>query len=130
MAFKLKDFSSAWYEALEQSQAKEWPAISESMMIFLLKKGKISQLGRIFSLMKERAYAENGIVEVSATTAFVADEKEVHDSIKKLTGAKEVVSQISHDESLLGGMAFETKDSRWDLSLRHQLTSLQKHLEK
>lgn len=120
-------YAQAWYEALKSADQKQWPEISQAVLLRLQKEGKLSFLSQIRQQMEQIELTERGAVKVTVKTAHDLDKQVVSQLVKQLLAA-EVELEIREDKNLLGGIVVETADRRWDLSARGQLKQLKQQL--
>jgi len=125
MTITPKQYATAWYELLQNKKAPK--DINKKMLAHLYKTGRLSKLSEILRNLEEIEHQAQGIEHVIVTSA-----REMTDAIAKKL-AKEILKtdvtvskEINPD--LIAGIQIETKNKRWDLSLKHQLTSLEKQL--
>ncbi len=124
-----QQYAQAWYLALKETKEDQWEAISQTLLRRLQKEGNQSMISEIVRLVTELENQDLGQVEVQVRTAKSLDDSIVHALVKDLFQVEGVQATITQDESLVGGIVLETKDQRWDLSVKHQLEQLKSALK-
>jgi len=119
-----RQYAQAWYLALKETKEDKWDAISQNLLRALQKQGNLSWVNEILRHVADLENKDLEQIEVKVRSAKDTDEKIVQQLVKNLFDVDNVQASISKDESLLGGLVLETKDQRWDLSVKHQLERL------
>ena len=123
-----KHYALAWYQALKSANKKYRQEISDNMLTLLQTQGKLSWLSTIVDLVQNLEDDDLGITEVKVKTAHSKSKKEIEDVVTGLLGVKKVRTNITVDPELLGGIIVQTKNRRWNISLRHKIEQLKKNL--
>ena len=123
-----KHYALAWYQALKSANKKYRQEISDNMLTLLQTQGKLSWLSTIVDLVQNLEDDDLGITEVKVKTAHSKSKKEIEDVVTGLLGVKKVRTNITVDPELLGGIIVQTKNRRWNISLRHKIEQLKKTL--
>lgn len=123
-----RQYAQAWYLALKEAKEDQRDLISQNLLRALQKQGKLSWLNEIVRHVKDYENADLGQMEISVRSANEIDEKQVQQLVKELFDVENVQATIQQDDSLIGGLVLETKDERWDLSVKHQLDRLKNSL--
>ena len=124
-----QQYAQAWYLALKEAKEDQWEAISQALLRKLQKEGNQSMIHQIVRLVSELENQDLGQVEVRVRTAKALDDAVVQALVKDLFQVEGVQATITQDASLVGGIVLETKDQRWDLSVKHQLEQLKSTLK-
>jgi len=129
MQASIQHYAQAWYQALKESDQKDHPQISQTMLKKLQMEGKLSWLSGITSRVKMLEDEENGVTQVSIRTAHNASFEEIEPLLKELLGASDIQAEMKKDADLLGGIVVQTSDQRWDLSMKRQIEKLNEQLK-
>ena len=122
-------YALAWFEALNNSKKSDWDKISANLLHRLRQEGNLSLLKHIERELKDIALRESDTIQAEVTIAHDMPEKKVKELVKQLTKMDtDIEVSITKDEDLLGGLIVETKDERWDLSLKSTINQLKRKL--
>jgi len=125
MTITPKQYALAWYELLRDKDAKK--EINKKMLAHLYKTGHLSKLAEILRNLEEIEHLKSGVERATITSAREITDKDANRLAKEILKTEVIISQKINPD-LIGGLQIETKNKRWDLSLKHQLTSLEKQL--
>ena len=124
-----KQYADAWYEQLKDSPADQWDTISNNMLTIIRQDGNMRMLTDILRLAEERQLHDQGKTAVTVRSAYPMDEQEAKEAVASLLPDTEAVITSVTDPELIGGIQVETKNTRWDMSLRGQLRSISKSIK-
>lgn len=126
MTITPKQYARAWYELMQDKKtAKD---ASKKMLSHLHKNGRLSMLPEILRQMEDIERQASGIEQVTITSARELDANFVKKIVQNLLKTKEARIAQKIDPDLIGGVRVETKNKRWDLSIRSKLKLLEKAL--
>ncbi len=125
---RVKELAIALYEATENMEGKNLQAVLNEFVKLLTKEGRLNQAERIISEFEAYAKKKDGIVSLQVTTVHPLNKK-VSAQISALWKDKAEMTEVV-DKSILGGIIIKTEDKILDASLKTQLNSLKKSLEK
>jgi F0F1-type ATP synthase delta subunit len=128
MAVSSKQYAEALYLAVKEAETKDRDAIIQSFLARLQKQGDLSLLSRIVHDAEQLEADELGVTAVEVRVAHKADELEVTEILHKLLETKKIQLDLKEDKNLIGGLIIETKNERWDLSMKNQLAKLKQSL--
>lgn len=123
-----KHYALAWYQALKSANTKDRQEISDNMLSLLQMQGKLSWLSTIVDLVQKLEDEDLGITEVKVKIAHNKSKKEIEEIVTGLLGVKNIRANITVDPELLGGLIAQTKNRRWNISLRRKIEQLKKTL--
>lgn len=118
----------AWYQSLQAAEASQWDTISQRFLEHLHSNGALKQLSEIQRRITDLEKKANGVTDVIVRSAHARSEEEVLPLITQVLGEGNVEITMLIDESLVGGIQIETRNKRFDLSLRGELRQLKKTL--
>ena len=122
-----KQYALAWYELLQDKKtAKD---MNQNMLAHLHKTGRLSWLSEIVRNLEEIEHRQSGIERATITSARAILDKDAKRMAKAILKIDEVVVSREINPDLIAGIQVETKNKRWDLSLKNQLLSLSKQLQ-
>jgi len=121
-----KQYALAWYELLQDKKTSK--NINKKMLNHLYSTGRLSKLAEILRNLEEIEHRRSGIERATVTSARAILDKDAKRLAKEILKINEVVVSREINPDLIAGIQVETKNKRWDLSLKHQLTSLEKQL--
>jgi F0F1-type ATP synthase delta subunit len=121
-----QQYALAWYTALQKSPRSEWDRISRSVIRTVHHQGKMKWLREIVRAVERLEGRATGKTAVTVRLAYPHHEKIVEDLVQTILKTKEAHIHTVIDPDLIGGAQVETENSRWDLSLRGALRSLEK----
>jgi len=122
-----KNYAQAWYELLAKAKKDEQRKIIQSALRHIHKNGRLSWLPEILNEIEELENKSSDVENVVATGARELDLEFVKKIVSQILGKDANITQKTNPD-LIGGIQLETKNKRWDLSVRGQLASLGKHL--
>lgn len=123
-----KHYALAWYEALKIANTKQRKEVSENMLSLLQMQGKLAWLSSIVDLVQTLEDQDLGVTEVQVKTAHNKPAKEIESVVKELLGVSKVRASITVDPDLIGGLIAQTKNRRWNISIRHKINKLKQTL--
>jgi F0F1-type ATP synthase delta subunit len=125
-----KHYAIAWYEALTETSADQWPAISLSILKLIQRADHVGWLPQIIKQFEEYDDAKRGVTRIAVTSAHDFDVETIKNYITT------IMPQISPEinkvlnKNVIGGLVVETKDNRWNLSIKGQLNALTQTLKR
>jgi len=119
-----KQLALAWFELLEDKNHKD---ASKKMLSHLYNSGQLSSLPEIVRHLEEIEHQSRGVEHATVTTAHETTETQAKKLAKEILKEDIIVSTVINPE-LIGGVQIETKNKRWDLSIRKTLQQLEKQL--
>ena len=120
-----KQYALAWYELLQDKKAPK--DTNKKMLTHLYNTGKLSKLAEILRNLEEIEHKARGIEHVTVTSAREIPDAQAEKLAKEILQTEVTVSKEVNPD-LIGGIQVETKNKRWDLSLKNQLLSLSKQI--
>jgi len=121
-----KQYAQALYEVTKDKTGADLKQVLDVFVKLLVRNRRLKQANNIIAEFEKFAKKQEGVVELSITSARELDDKTV-DHIKKVFGEKvEAVENI--DENMIGGVRVKMEDKILDGSLKTQLISLKKRL--
>lgn len=121
-----RQYGKILYELTKDAKGKELDEITREFMLFLKKEQMMSKINYILDEFTEYAKDQSGIARLKITSARQLSKTEL-EKITKQFGDK-VETELSVDESLLGGVVIKQKNKILDASVRTQLQRLKNHL--
>ncbi len=124
MKLTAKHYAQALYELSAEVDSPEKSKYMKKFLSTMYSRGHIKWLPTVvreLGLIEERA---SGITHVRVTTARESDSNEVKKIVQEAISEDNIELTTAVDPVLLGGMRIETRDKRWDLSVRGQLQAL------
>jgi len=128
MQLSPQHYAAAWFNLLSQKPKKEWSVVSKKVLRALYQRGHLHWLPEIVNRVEELEAQATGDVPVTVTAPHALSQKEAHALAKEVLGTDPKTVTTIVDESLIGGIQVETKNNRWDLSVKSALTDLTKTL--
>ena len=102
--------------------------ISSKVAAFLIDNGKTSDLDSILRDVTEAQAVKNGIVELTARSAFPLDagtKESINDLVRaQYQGVKQIIIHEVIDKSAIGGVNLEFANANLDLTIRTKLNKL------
>jgi len=126
MTITPKQYALTWYELLQDKKSDK--NINQKMLTYLYKTGRLSKLAEILRNLEEIEHKAQGIEHVTVTSAREIADSEAKKLAKEILKTEITISTKINPE-LIGGIQIETKNKRWDLSIKNQLLSLRKQLK-
>lgn len=97
--------------------------LSQILAAYLVENRRTSELDAIMREVSRQREAQNGVTEVTATSAFKLNEA-TKKSIAGLMNSKQTIINEVVDASVLGGVRLETSELQLDLTVRNRLNQL------
>jgi len=126
MTITPKQYALTWYSLLQDKKASK--EINKKMLTHLYKTGRLSKLAEILRRLERIEESEQGIEHATVTSAYEMTDSQAQKLAKEILKTKVTVSKEINTD-LIGGVQIETKNKRWDLSIKNQLLSLSKQLK-
>lgn len=126
MKMNVKQYAQLWLDSLNRVSEKDRPAVSQAMLTRMLKDGMYHKLHEVLRTMEQLFGHGETVERVTVISARIPQETEVKKIVAGLLGHERFSLTYKQDESLIGGLIVQTRDQRWDLTLKHQLRRLQK----
>ncbi|MBU2575714.1 F0F1 ATP synthase subunit delta [Patescibacteria group bacterium] len=128
-----KQYASAWYELLSDKKiirlsCGQASKVNKKMLAYLYKTGHLSKLAEILRNLEEIEQRQLGVEHALITSAHEISENQAKKLAKEILKTDEVSVRHKINPELIGGIQIETKNKRWDLSIKSQLLSLSKQL--
>lgn len=102
--------------------------VARQIAAYLIDTGKTSELNSLLRDITDIRAEQNGIVELSATTAFALSSEqtaEVEDLVKKqYPSAKQVIIHNELNPDVIGGVSLSMPRASLDLTIRAKLNKL------
>lgn len=121
MRLSQTQYAEALYELLKDGKEKE---VLKRFQAYLTRRGEMKKWLGILRAVVEKAEQHEKILHLSVTTRFPLDEsgkKIIAKHAKSLYPDKEFIWEYQVDEGVIGGFRLQTKDTRYDTTLREQL---------
>lgn len=126
MKMTVKTYAQLWHDALNRVSEKDRDAVSQAMLRRILKDGVYRKLPDIVRALERLLSQGQSFEHVTVISARIPQETEIKQIVAGLLGHERFSLTYKQDESLIGGLIVQTRDQRWDLTLKHQLRRLQK----
>jgi len=123
-----KQYARAWLELIQKKSKKEVAEISKKALEKLYKTGKLNTVSKILREMEEIENKESGISQATVVSAYDITQKDAEKIAEKTINSKNIITTLKTDSRIIGGVIVETKNKRWDFSIKNQLKSLSKKL--
>lgn len=111
-------------------EGKGSKSVSKMIAKYLLQNGRISELPSLLRDLSLRNYQKNGIVEVTAISAYELSKtncREITSYVKNIyPNAKKITVNQKIDSTLIGGVKLELPDKQVDFSIEARLNKLRK----
>ncbi|MAG28522.1 hypothetical protein CL632_00015 [bacterium] len=120
-----KQYALAWYELTKDKDSHA--DINKKVLTHLHASGKLTKLPEIMRHLEKIEHQKRGLEHVIVTTAHEISDSEAKKLAKDILKQDITISKKLNPE-LIGGMQIETRNKRWDLSIRNSLNQLQKQL--
>ncbi len=127
MNISKKQYAKAWHELLREKQAPM--DVNKKMLSHLYKNGKLSWVSDILRHIENIEASENKIENVTVTTALEYDDEKIKNIAQKILKTDSIFVSKRINPKLIAGAQVETKNKRWDLSLKSQMHLLSKKLQ-
>lgn len=88
----------------------------------------VEQIKQKITRVSSGSHEDLTSIDVRIKAARKVSQKELEPYIRKLVGSNNIKLHIEHDPDLIAGLIFETKNQRWDLSMKQQLQALKQSL--
>ncbi len=128
-----KDIAKALYESTKDKSGAELTRLLENAVAFLAKNRFLSKSPEILEHLEKIRDKDLGIVSAKVTSKSPLAKHtldEIKKTLKTRYRASDITLHTSIDLALIGGIKIEANDELIDLSLKHKLHQLQKHLLK
>lgn len=125
MHISSKHYAQALYGALSEANIDQRSEMIRNFLHIIHMRGHIKWLNEIVRDVEELMEKESGLVTVDVTAAHNVDDSYINTTVKELVSSDSIVINRHVDNSLIGGLRIETKDKRWDVSVRGQLRALE-----
>jgi len=125
MTITPKQYALTWYELLQDKKSSK--DINKKMLTHLYKAGCLSKLAEILRILEGIEESEQGIEHATVTSVYEMTDSQAQKLAKEILKTEVTVSKEINPD-LIGGIQVETKNKRWDLSIKNQLLSLGKQL--
>lgn len=114
--------------ALIEKIFSEQKEIEQNIVLYLVERGRISEIKSVLEEYKALYYEENGIIDVKATFANEITEEQLKKLVEKLekNSNKKVNLEFAVDSSLIGGGILKIGDKIIDGSIKTQLNKMAK----
>ncbi len=116
--------------AVDESFGAQAHPYVTGFMKLLVDRGRAREFSGCVRAFRERYNEDNGILEVTVTTAVALTEPVRKKLLEKLTGlfGKKIVLEEKTDPDVLGGMRLECAGKRYDGTVRDRLDRIQRGL--
>tara|TARA_Y100000310_G_scaffold285563_1_gene309118 strand:- start:267 stop:644 length:378 start_codon:yes stop_codon:yes gene_type:complete len=119
-----KQYALAWYDLLQE---KDHANTNKKVLTHLHESGRLSLLPEIMRHLEEIEHQSRGLEHVIVTTAHDISDAEAKKLAQDILKTDITISKKLNPE-LIGGVQIETRNKRWDLSIRNSLNQLAKQL--
>lgn len=103
-------------------------ALADKIAGFLIDSGKVSELGSIMRDVIDIRARKQGVVELTASSAFPLDESaknQIENLVKqRFSGVNSVIIHENIDRTLIGGVNLDFANANLDLTIRAKLNKL------
>lgn len=124
MKLTSRQLASAWFEALSDAPAEQWPQISERMLEYLYTRGELRRLKEVLRLMAQLEHERHHTTGVTVRSATAVPAAVIEQVVKHVLPNVTPVITATQDPTVIGGLQIETADQRFDLSIRGHLGQL------
>lgn len=110
-------------EIIKTLSIKDFNPLLIQFLNLLIEKKRLALIEPVIHAYEETYYEKNNIVKVKITSAFALSQEQLHLLVSKLKNKikKDLVPEVSVDQSLLGGLKINIQDKIMDFSLASQL---------
>ena len=121
-----KDYAVALHESTQGLKGKDLHEVIHNFVALLAREQKLKQAEKIIAEFVAYAKKQEGIRDISISSAHELDTKAIN-AIKKSFGEKVEATHVV-DESLIAGFVVKTDDKIFDASLQKQLVKLKEKI--
>lgn len=126
MKLSAKQYAQLWHDSLLRVETDaDRAAVSEAMLRRILKDGAYRELSSVVRALEGLASKEQSMEDVTVISARPVEASSAKKIVSDLLGHQRFAIQYKQDPSLIGGLVVQTRDARWDLSLKRQIRRLQ-----
>lgn len=119
-----KMYADKLYETLQSAPVHSWSPISRSFFTELVRRGDMKLMPKILSYLELLEEKRGGKVHVTVRSATPLDRTTLESSLQRLFPNVGTIVHEIQDPSVIGGVSFETRDRRFDLTLKRGLSHL------
>lgn len=133
MRTTISQYAQAFHEIAQGKSASESQQIAGLLFAFLKRKRDAKKLARIIQKMQVLQDGKDGVMRISATTAFAVQDglkKEIEHFVQEAFASEKVILEMHTDAKLLGGMVLKTENQMVDMSIAKDVHTLAKTLVK
>ena len=133
MRTTISQYAQAFHEIAQDTSVSESHRIAELLFAFLKRKRDDKKLSRIIQKMQVLQDRKDGVVRVSATTAFTVQnelKKEIETFAQELFASDSVILEMHTDAKLLGGVVLRTENQMIDTSVAETMKRVRNVLTK
>ena len=124
MKLNAKQYATAWYQQLTTLTETDWPSLSDAMLHEIVRRGDMKLLPEVTRRVQDLYYKEQSLTPVTVTTAQLLPKAVIEQTVEKFFPLSRVALTTTEDVAMLGGIKVETRNQRWDMSLKRQLEQL------
>lgn len=123
-----KLYATTLTDALHAAPQDSWPRVLRMFLLELVRRSDMKLLPKILSQLERFEEKREGRTRVTVRSAHPIDRSLLESHIQRLFPNMEPIIHEIQDPSLIGGVSFETRDRRFDLTLKRGLTNLRQTL--
>lgn len=117
-------YATTLYETLRNTPRESWSSAIHQFLLELVRRGEMKLIPKILSYCELLEERREGRVHVTVRSAHPIDRSLIESSITRLLPAIKPVIEEVHDPSMIGGVSLETRDRRFDMTLKRGLANL------
>ncbi len=121
-----EQYAKALYSVIQETEKKQYSDVVKAFVTILAKDRVLSRANHIINAFISYSKKQEGIIELTITSARELDKKTVNKVSKIFGESVETTTQI--DIALLGGFTARTSNTILDASTKTQIRRLQTHL--
>lgn len=133
MRTTISQYAQAFHEIAQDKSASESQQVAGLLFAFLKRKRDTKKLARIVQKMQMLQDGKDGVMRVSATTAFAIHnglKKEIEHFAQEVFASEKVILEMHTDAALLGGVVLKTENHMIDMSITKDVRALASALVK
>ena len=133
MRTTISQYAQAFHEIAQDKSASESQQVAGLLFAFLKRKRDTKKLARIIQKMQMLQDRKDGVMRVSATTAFAVQnglKKEIEHFAQEIFVSEKVILEMHTDIDLLGGVVLKTENQMIDASVAETMKRVRNVLTK
>lgn len=119
-----KLYATTLYDMLHARPSNEWRGVMRAFLHELVRRSDMKLLPKILSQLERFEEKREGRIHVTVRSAHPIDRSLLESHVQRLLPNMEPIIHEIQDPSLIGGVSCETRDRRFDLTLKRGLAHL------